>query len=40
MEIRAREEGYLESIRFQWGSRVKSGELLFAIDPRPYQAKL
>lgn len=40
VEIRARVEGYLESIRFQPGSRVKIGELLFVIDPRPFQAKL
>jgi len=40
VEIRARVEGYLESINFQPGSRVKEGDLLFVIDPRPFQAKL
>lgn len=40
VEIRARVEGYLESIRFTPGGRVKKGDLLFVIDPRPYQAKL
>ncbi|MGD9505612.1 MAG: efflux RND transporter periplasmic adaptor subunit [Syntrophobacteraceae bacterium] len=40
VEIRARVEGYLQSIKFQPGARVKKGELLFAIDPKPFQAKL
>lgn len=40
VEIRARVEGYLENINFQPGARVKAGDLLFVIDPRPFQAKL
>jgi len=40
VEIRARVEGYLESINFKQGSRVKEGDLLFVIDPKPFQAKL
>ncbi|MCE5241612.1 MAG: efflux RND transporter periplasmic adaptor subunit [Desulfobacteraceae bacterium] len=40
VEIRARVEGYLESVRFKPGARVKQGDLLFVIDPRPYQARL
>ena len=40
VEVRARVEGYLESIRFKPGARVKRGDLLFTIDPRPFQAKL
>ena len=40
VEIRARVEGYLESINFKQGSRVEEGELLFVIDPDPFQAKL
>jgi RND family efflux transporter MFP subunit len=40
VEVRARVEGYLESIRFKPGARVKQGDLLFVIDPRPFQAKL
>lgn len=40
VEVRARVEGYLESINFQPGSHVKEGDLLFVIDPRPFQAKL
>jgi membrane fusion protein, multidrug efflux system len=40
VEIRARVQGYLEGIHFQPGSPVKKGELLFTIDPRPFQAAL
>ncbi len=40
VEIRARVEGTLESIHFKPGARVKEGELLFVIDPKPFQAKL
>ncbi|MEN6487037.1 MAG: efflux RND transporter periplasmic adaptor subunit [Syntrophobacteraceae bacterium] len=40
VEVRARVEGYLESVRFKPGARVKQGDLLFVIDPRPYQARL
>lgn len=37
VEIRARVSGYLEKIHFREGSDVKAGDLLFTIDPRPYQ---
>ncbi|HEY3853910.1 MAG TPA: efflux RND transporter periplasmic adaptor subunit [Verrucomicrobiae bacterium] len=40
VEIRARVNGYLESINFKDGDEVKKGDLLFVIDPRPYQAEL
>ncbi len=40
VEIRARVEGYLQSIHFDSGSHVDKGDLLFVIDPRPYQARL
>ena len=40
VEIRARVEGYLERILFQPGARVKQGDLLMIIDPKPFQAKL
>ena len=40
VEIRARVEGWLESIRFEPGSEVKQGDLLFVIDPRPFQAQV
>jgi RND family efflux transporter MFP subunit len=40
VEIRARVSGYLQSIHFKNGAIVKQGDLLFVIDPRPYQAEL
>ncbi|UBM62743.1 efflux RND transporter periplasmic adaptor subunit [Candidatus Sulfidibacterium hydrothermale] len=38
--IRARVSGFLEGIYFQEGRRVKKGQLLYKIDPQPYQAKV
>ena len=40
VEIRPRVSGYLQSIHFQDGGLVKKGDLLFLIDPRPYEAAL
>jgi RND family efflux transporter MFP subunit len=40
VEIRARVNGYLQSVHFTDGAIVKQGTLLFVIDPRPYQAEL
>ena len=40
VEVRARVTGYLESIHFVDGAEVKAGDLLFVIDPTPYQANL
>lgn len=40
VEIRARVQGFLEKINFTPGSLVKAGDLLFVIDPRPYQARV
>jgi RND family efflux transporter MFP subunit len=40
VEVRARVNGYLQSIHFRDGQVVKKGDLLFIIDPRPYQAEL
>jgi RND family efflux transporter MFP subunit len=39
VEVRARVSGYLDSIHFKDGQVVKEGDLLFVIDPRPYQAE-
>jgi RND family efflux transporter MFP subunit len=36
--VRARVWGYLQSVNFTEGALVKKGDLLFQIDPRPYQA--
>ncbi|MBL9155814.1 MAG: efflux RND transporter periplasmic adaptor subunit [Verrucomicrobiales bacterium] len=38
VEIRARVSGYLQEVHFKEGAEVKEGDLLFTIDPRPYQA--
>ncbi len=40
VEIRARVSGYLQKIDFKDGAEVKVDQLLFVIDPRPYQATL
>jgi membrane fusion protein (multidrug efflux system) len=40
VEIRTRVEGYLEEIAFREGSLVHEGDLLFKIDPRPFEAAL
>ena len=40
VEIKARSTGYVVSTPFKEGSYIQKGDLLFAIDPRPYQAKL
>jgi multidrug efflux system membrane fusion protein len=40
VEVRARVDGYLESVHFADGAVVKEGDLLFVIDRRPYQAAL
>jgi RND family efflux transporter MFP subunit len=40
VEVRPRVSGYLQAVHFQDGALVKKGELLFTIDPRPYEAVL
>jgi RND family efflux transporter MFP subunit len=40
VEVRARVSGYLTEIHFEDGQMVKQGDLLFVIDPRPYEATL
>ena len=40
IDIRARVEGFLEAIHFQEGSQVKKGQLLYSIDPQPFEAKV
>lgn len=40
VNIRAQVGGYLKSINFKEGENVKKGDLLFVIDPRPYEAAL
>lgn len=40
VDVRARVSGYLSKVGFQAGREVHKGDLLFEIDPRPYQADL
>ena len=40
VEVRARVTGYLMKVNFVDGRNVKKGDLLYEIDPRPYQAAL
>jgi membrane fusion protein, multidrug efflux system len=40
VEIRARVEGYLETVAFTEGSIVRKGQILYRIDPKPLQATL
>jgi RND family efflux transporter MFP subunit len=39
VELRPRVSGYISSVNFKEGSEVKKGDVLFVIDPRPYQAE-
>jgi multidrug efflux system membrane fusion protein len=39
VEIRPRVSGFIASVNFKPGAMVKKGELLFVIDPRPYEAE-
>lgn len=38
--VRPRVSGYVSSVRFREGAIVKRGDLLFQIDPRPFQAEV
>src|SRR5256712_12705650 len=40
VEIRTRASGHLVRAAFREGDLVKKGDLLFVVDPRPYQAAL
>mgnify|MGYP005811221427 CR=1 FL=1 len=40
VELRPRVSGYIESVAFREGTEVKKGDVLFVIDPRPYEAAL
>src|SRR5712672_2497469 len=39
VEVRPRVSGYLQSVHFKEGEIVRQGDLLFQIDPRPFQAE-
>ena len=38
VEVRPRVSGYVSAVRFSEGAMVHKGDLLFLIDPRPFQA--
>jgi RND family efflux transporter MFP subunit len=40
VDVRARVSGYLDSVHFVEGHAVEQGQLLFVIDPRPFQAEV
>jgi multidrug efflux system membrane fusion protein len=40
VDIRARVGGYLDKVNFVAGAKVKKGDLLFQIDPKPLKAQL
>jgi RND family efflux transporter MFP subunit len=39
VEVRPRVSGYIASVNFTEGSEVSKGDVLFVIDPRPYEAE-
>src|SRR6202035_114717 len=40
VEIHPRVSGFIDRVAFTDGARVKKGQLLFQIDPRPFQAEV
>jgi membrane fusion protein, multidrug efflux system len=40
IEVRARVEGFLQSVDFQEGSPVRKGQVLYTIDPQPLESSL
>src|SRR5690349_522684 len=40
VEVRARVSGYLTDVHFKDGQEVKPGDLLYEIDPRPFERSL
>jgi RND family efflux transporter MFP subunit len=40
VKIRARVEGFVDSVNFEFGDDVKAGDPLYRIDPRPFEAHL
>jgi RND family efflux transporter MFP subunit len=40
VEVRPRVSGYVTATHFEQGHEVKQGDILYVIDPRPYQAAL
>lgn len=40
VQVHPRVSGYITEVHFKEGARVRKGDLLFTIDPRPYQAEV
>src|SRR5690606_31162666 len=40
VQVHPRVSGYVTAVHFKEGARVHKGDLLFTIDPRPYQAEV
>lgn len=40
VDLQARVEGFVQEISYRDGAQVKKGDVLFVIEPAPYQAKL
>jgi len=40
VEVHPRVSGFIDRVAFADGARVKRGQLLFQIDPRPFQAEV
>ena len=40
VEVRPRVAGAIQSVHFQDGQHVQKGQLLFVIDPRPFEAQM
>lgn len=40
VEVRPRVSGFVAAVRFSEGAMVRKGDLLFQIDPRPFQAEV
>ena len=39
VEVRPRVSGFISSVNFKPGAEVRKGDVLFVIDPRPYEAE-
>ena len=40
MEVRSRVRGYIQKVHFLDGDTVKAGDMLFELDPRPFQVQI
>lgn len=40
VQVRPRVSGYIDAVAFEEGELVEAGDLLFRIDPRPYEARV